>query len=62
MQVEIGNERIGRVVDTYSDIGVDEVCGLFGSTERLEFAANAESAAERLSVESGFPVIVRREK
>ena len=62
IQVEIGNERIGRVVETYSDIGVDEVCGLFGSTERLEFAANAESAAERLSVESGFPVIVRREK
>ena len=60
IQVEIGSKPIGRVVETYSDIGVDEVCGLFGSTERLEFAANAESAAQRLTVESGVQVIVRR--
>ena len=60
LQIEIGNERIRRVVDTYSDIRGDEVCGLFGSTERLEFSANAESAAERLSVASGVSVVVRR--
>jgi len=60
LQIQIGNESIGRVVDTYADIGVGEVCGLFGSTERLEFAANAESAVKRLAVALGAPVIVRR--
>lgn len=60
LQIEIGNESIGRVVDTYADIRTGEVCGLFGSNERLEFAANSESAAERLAAVSGVPVIVRR--
>lgn len=60
LQIEIGNKSIKRLVDTYADIRVGEVCGVFGSTERLEFAANAESAAERLAVVSGVPVIVRR--
>jgi len=60
LQIEIGKRNIGRVVDTYADIRAGEVCGLFGSTERLEFAANAESASERLAVASGVQVVVRR--
>ena len=60
LEIAIGNRIIGRVVDTYSDIRGGEVCGLFGSSEALEFAANTESAAERLAVASGAPVIVRR--
>ena len=60
LEIAIGNKSIGRVVDTYSDIKGGEVCGLFGSSEALEFAANTESAAERLAVASGAPVIVRR--
>jgi len=60
LEIEIGNKSIGRVVDTYSDIRDGEVCGLFGSNGTLEFAANAESAADRLAVASGLPVIVRR--
>ena len=59
LQIEICNERVRRVVDTYSDIRGDEVCGLFGSTERLELSANSESAAERFSVGAGVSVVVR---
>ena len=60
IQIEVGGENIGRLVETYADIGPDEVCALFGSTDYLEFAANAASAAARLSVERGAPVVVSR--
>lgn len=60
MQVEAGAERIGRLVATYADIGPEEVCALFGSTDHLELAANAASAAERLSLQRGARIIIRR--
>ncbi len=60
MQVEAGAQRIGRLVATYADIAGDEVCALFGSTDHLELAANAASAAERLSLQRGAPIIIRR--
>ena len=60
MQVEAGAERIGRLVATYADIGPSEVCALFGSTDHLELAANAASAAERLSLRRGVPITIRR--
>lgn len=60
IQIEVGGESIGRLVETYADVGPDEVCALFGSTDHLEFAANSASAAARLSVERGAPVAVSR--
>lgn len=61
IQVEVGGHGIGRLVETYTDIGENEVCALFGSTEHLEFAANSTSAVERLEVDRGAAVVVRQE-
>lgn len=60
IRIEVADEEIGRLVQTYADIRDDEVCALFGSTDHLEFAANATSAGERLSVGRGAPVVVSR--
>ena len=61
IQIEVGPHGIDRLVETYADIGEDQVCALFGSTEHLEFAANSASAVERLGVERGATVVVRQE-
>ena len=60
IRIEVAQQEIGRLVETYADIRDDEVCALFGSTDYLEFAANATSAAERLAVNRGAPVVVSR--
>lgn len=60
IQIEAGDESIGRLVETYADIGPDEVCALIGSTDHLEIAANSCSAAVRLSLERGARVVVGR--
>ena len=60
IQIEAGPHGIGRLVETYADIGGDEVCALFGSTDHLEFAANSTSAAKRLGLDRGAPVTVSR--
>ena len=61
IQIEVGSHAIGRLVETYADIGDDEVCALFGSTDHLEFAANSTSAVERLGVARETSVVVTRE-
>ena len=61
IQIVVGPHAIGRLVETYADIGDDEVCAIFGSTDHLEFAANSQSAADRLRVEPGTPVVISRE-
>ena len=43
-----GGQPVDRLVSTYAEIGPGEVCALFGSSDHLELAANAESAAEKL--------------
>ena len=60
VKFEVGNFLIPRLVETYGDIAAGEVCGLFGGTGHLEFAANANSAAELLGVSSGLSVIVSK--
>ena len=60
MEVTAGTHSIGRLVATYSDIQAGEICALFGSTDHLELAANSESAAERLQLNRGGVVEVRR--
>ena len=60
VEIEVGGHSVTRLVATYIDIGADEVCALFGSTEHLEIAANAASAVERLGIATGAPVRITR--
>lgn len=60
LEIQAGGHAIGRLVSTYADIGEGEVAALFGSSDHLEVAANAASAAERLQLGRGAPVTVRR--
>ena len=60
LQLTVSNHVIGRIVSTYSDIGEGEIGALFGSTDHLEVAAHAASAADRLGVGVGTDVELRR--
>jgi S-adenosylmethionine hydrolase len=60
LQITVGSHSIARLVSTYSDIATGELGALFGSTDHLEFAAHAASAAEVLGVHVGDPVVVKR--
>lgn len=60
LDISMGDRTISRVVSTFSEIAVGEVCGLFGSTDHLELAAQAASAADVIGVSVGAPVSVRR--
>ena len=48
------------VVRTYGDVGIGELCGLVGSSGWLEVACRAGSAADRLGLAPGIPVVLRR--
>jgi S-adenosylmethionine hydrolase len=58
--VHTGNQDVGRVVATYAEAPIGELCALFGSTDHLEVAINAGDAASRLGLARRAPVIVRR--
>ena len=60
VQLTAGDRSVGRLVATYADIAGDEICALFGSTDHLELAANAASAADVLALGRGAVVEVRR--
>jgi S-adenosylmethionine hydrolase len=50
IRIVVGGRQVDRLVSTYAEIGPGEVCALFGSSDHLELAANAESAAEKLGL------------
>jgi S-adenosylmethionine hydrolase len=58
--LNVSGHPIAGVVATYVDIRPGEVCGLFGSSEHLEFAVNGGSAAAALSVARGAGVEITR--
>jgi S-adenosylmethionine hydrolase len=58
--VEIGAERIEPVVTTYADVGAGSLCALFGSSDRLEVAVSGGSAAKRLRLDRGAPIVLTR--
>jgi S-adenosylmethionine hydrolase len=58
--IEAGGRPIGRLVATFSELPVDGVGALFGSTDHLELAAPAASAAQRLGLGRGAQVTVKR--
>lgn len=60
MHIEVGGRAVDRLVSTFSEIAGGDVCALFGSTDHLECAAQAASAAQALGVEVGAVVTVRR--
>ena len=58
LTVSVGGRPSVPVVSTYSDVPPGELCALFGSTDRLEVAANGSSAAVALSLSRGAAVRV----
>jgi S-adenosylmethionine hydrolase len=60
VQIGAGARTVGRLVATYADIQPGEVCALFGSTDHLELAANAGSAADVLGLSRGAAIKITR--
>jgi hypothetical protein len=60
LQLTVRGQTIPHIVSTYSDIAPGDIGALFGSTDHLECAAHAASAAEQLGVVVGDPVELRR--
>jgi S-adenosylmethionine hydrolase len=60
VHINAAGATVGRLVATYADIGSGEVCALFGSTDHLELAANAGSAADALGLTRGALVVISR--
>jgi S-adenosylmethionine hydrolase len=60
-RIQAGGTAVGRLVSTYAEIPAGEVCALFGSSDHLELAANAVSAAERLGLSRYAVVEIGRE-
>lgn len=60
IDITVARHTVGRLVDTYTDIAVHEVCALYGGTDHLEIAANATSAVARLGVAHGARVQITR--
>ena len=56
--VNVGGVTIPRIVKTYAEVSPGDVCALVGSSDHLEVAVNAGSAAERLAVARGAAVHV----
>ncbi|MCC7034841.1 MAG: SAM-dependent chlorinase/fluorinase [Acidobacteria bacterium] len=61
LAITAGAHDIPRLVSTYDEAQGDDPCALVGSTDHLEVAVNAASAAERLGLARGSPVIVARQ-
>jgi S-adenosylmethionine hydrolase len=60
IQILAGGRAVGRLVSTYAEIAPGEVCALFGSSDHLELAANASSAAERLGLGRHAAIEIRK--
>jgi S-adenosylmethionine hydrolase len=60
LRLTIAGHSIARIVSTYADIPTGEVGALFGSTDHLECAAQAASAAALLGVTTGDLVTLSR--
>jgi hypothetical protein len=60
LTLTVGGRAAAGMVATYADIRPGEICGLFGSTDHLELAANGGSAAAALSAGRGAVVEVTR--
>lgn len=59
VHIAVGGRDVHEQVDTYAEAASDSICALFGSSEHLEIAVAGGSAAERLGLTRGAPVVVR---
>jgi S-adenosylmethionine hydrolase len=59
--IHAGAHEVRRLVATYAEAAEDEACALFGSTDHLEIAVRGGSAADRLGLIRGTPVVIRRQ-
>jgi S-adenosylmethionine hydrolase len=57
--ITIGDREIARIVATYAEAPLGELCALFGSTDHLEIAVNAGDAATALRLGRGAKARVR---
>jgi S-adenosylmethionine hydrolase len=55
-----GGHAVARLVATYAEMPAGEVCALFGSTDHLELAVNAGSAAAQLALARGAAIVIVR--
>jgi S-adenosylmethionine hydrolase len=60
IEIEVAGHLIPTFVDTYAEAEGGSACALFGSSDHLEIAIAGGSAAERLGLRRGAPVLVRR--
>lgn len=60
LEIRAGDRPVARLVSTYGDIAPGEAAALFGSSDHLEIAAQAGSAAAMLGLGRGARVTVRR--
>lgn len=60
LEVRIGDHQVSKVISTYADAALGEICALFGSTDHLEVAANGASAATLLGLGPGALVHITR--
>lgn len=56
--VKLESHDIPRIVSTYAEAAPGETCALFGSTDHLEIAVRAGSAADRFALGRGAKVTV----
>jgi S-adenosylmethionine hydrolase len=60
IQIVAGDRPVARFVSTYTEAAPGEVCALLGSTDQIEIAINAGSAAEGLGLTRGAPVTITK--
>jgi S-adenosyl-L-methionine hydrolase (adenosine-forming) len=60
VRIDVGSQHLAGIVSTYAEASPGGVCALFGSSGRLEIAVNGGSAAGRLGLARGAPVVVTR--
>jgi S-adenosylmethionine hydrolase len=60
IQIVAGDRPVARFVSTYTEAAPGEVCALLGSTDQVEIAINAGSAAEGLGLTRGAPVTITK--
>jgi S-adenosylmethionine hydrolase len=59
IEIAAAGHPVTRLVAAYAEAEAGSICALFGSTDHLEIAITGGSAAERLGLTRGAPVVVR---
>ena len=60
LEIAAAEHPVTRLVATYAEADAGSSCALFGSGDHLEIAVSGGSAAERLHLDRGAPVVITR--